>query len=500
MGEQNIYLLMHKDIPVTMLEISQTGDIIHVSKKPINIEHLPIITQYDNYSLSSWWEERAIPSTRDYLSQLLATKGMRLPKEYLLNNLGLSLTDCYWVKPIDSDIMWKDVNFYTNSFKDDTLKFSTDEKKENIYTPNSSLGGNIEKTWSVKNQDRYLIKGNRTEKSSESINEVIASEIHKKQEFSNYAAYELLKIEGKRYDYGCMTKAFTSEHDELITAYDLLISRNIQGNYYDGLITICKECGMDIQGIREQIDYMIMSDYIMSQTDRHFNNIGFLRDPDTLILKGLAPIYDNGNSMYYNSLAPQDEKDMEYLSVKGFTTNLEDTLKLVNNYNAIDLTKLPPVSFIKTMYANDSKADSKQIDNICYAYERRIDRCRNLQLGLPVQHKIFHVIPKEMVDICQEAYNNSKIQSDIKRLKWLFFKNNKRESENVYETIVKEFEKSGYSKEMTDKYLIKEHNLPQIVNFDKEQMPILKQVPDTFPEDNILENDEPDIMETEEEY
>ena len=36
----------------------------------------------------------------------------------MVDNLALSLTDCYWIKPIDSDIAWEDVNLYTNHFVD----------------------------------------------------------------------------------------------------------------------------------------------------------------------------------------------------------------------------------------------------------------------------------------------------------------------------------------------------------------------------------------------
>ena len=46
--------------------------------------------------------------------------------------------------------------------------------------------------------------------SSESINEVIASKLHKLQGFDNYTEYKLIKINGRSYDYGCYSKLFTS--------------------------------------------------------------------------------------------------------------------------------------------------------------------------------------------------------------------------------------------------------------------------------------------------
>ena len=43
-----------------------------------------------------------------------------------------------------------------------------------------------------------------------------------------------------------------------------------------------------------------MTDYLLSNTDRHMNNISVMRNPDTLEILGFAPIYDSGNSMFYN--------------------------------------------------------------------------------------------------------------------------------------------------------------------------------------------------------
>lgn len=45
------------------------------------------------------------------------------------------------------------------------------------YQLNSSLQGNLEKTWIIDNGERKLVKGNHDIYSSESINEVLISEV-----------------------------------------------------------------------------------------------------------------------------------------------------------------------------------------------------------------------------------------------------------------------------------------------------------------------------------
>ncbi len=376
------YYLMNKNRPLTIIQFTQMGDIIAYSREYKNREYLPIVAENDDNWLHLWWEERKVPLTRNNLKNLLSSKGYTIPEQYLYKNLGLSLTDCYWIKPIDSNLKWEDVNLFSNSFKDNTLKWD-DNKSDEItgYSPNSSLKGDVEKTWSARGKERFLIKGNTKQTSTQSINEVLASLIHKKQKYDNYTKYKLTEIQGKPYDYGCSCKLFTSENIELVSAYDMMISEPRKSSYYEHLLTVCEHKGMDAEKVREELEYQILTDYIMSQTDRHFNNIGFLRDTETLDFIGAAPIFDSGDSMYANTTAPENERDMAHLFTHGFENDISFMLKLVRNPGLIDLTKLPSASEIRKMYEKDTKDTKTHINGMVYAYEKRIDLCRKFQLG-----------------------------------------------------------------------------------------------------------------------
>ena len=48
------------------------------------------------------------------------------------------------------------------------------------------------------------------------------------------------------------------------------------------------------------MDYQTLTDFVISNTDEHLVNFGVLRNADTMKLIGPAPIYDSGNSMFYN--------------------------------------------------------------------------------------------------------------------------------------------------------------------------------------------------------
>ena len=56
-------------------------------------------------------------------------------------------------------------------------------------------------------------------------------------------------------------------------------------------------------------------------------------------------------------------------------------IKAVRNPDVINLTKLPPVSFIREMYEKDSQVSENTIKTVCDAYEKKIDICRQIQLG-----------------------------------------------------------------------------------------------------------------------
>ena len=53
--------------------------------------------------------------------------------------------------------------------------------------------------------------------------------------------------------------------------------------------------------IQKQLDEMILTDYIFFNQDRHWGNFSLIRNPDTLKIIELMPIYDNGKCLYENS-------------------------------------------------------------------------------------------------------------------------------------------------------------------------------------------------------
>ena len=225
-----IYVLMHRNDPVIVVNIDSSGQMRDVSTHIYNRDLLPLRHQTETNGLVRWWKERAVPLSRHGIQQFMMERGFDGPEDYLVKNLGLSLSDTYWIKPADSNLSWTNINLYENDFRTDYFSYPQDGDERNMpaYSANSSLQGGVEKTWTIRNGDRVLIKGNSSARSSESLNEVLASELYRRQGYDNYVSYELVHIKDVEYQFGCVCKDFTSPAQELVTAYDLITSQKKQ--------------------------------------------------------------------------------------------------------------------------------------------------------------------------------------------------------------------------------------------------------------------------------
>ena len=367
------YWLMRKDEALLALDIDENGIIRKISEEAREKDLLPLPYRYDRQNgIKRWWKERSIPLRQGRIKEMLEEKGLINPSEYLMHNLGLSLTDYYWIKPIHSNLSWKNVNLYDNDFKENLL-VRMNSSSEESFSPNSTLQGDLEKSWQIRNGKRILIKGNSDRYSAESLNEVFACKLHQLQGFENYTLYRLLKIKNKPYRYCCYSELFTNQKTELVSAWAILTSEKDGGNSsdYERLISYCERNGADPEKIRHDLDYMIMTDYILSNRDRHMNNIGVLRDAENLKIMSLAPLYDTGTSLFAGQILPIRYADLINGDIRSFTKKEKKQLELVTNKNLVDVSKLPDSTQLSKLYQKDPELLPERIEQVCEAYERK---------------------------------------------------------------------------------------------------------------------------------
>ena len=383
------YFLMRKDDIVTLCDFSPDGTMDSFAPNYRNPELAPLEGRARKDHLKKWWQSRQIPLSQGRVRAMLEEKGLVAPGEFLLRNLGLSLTDFYWIRPVDSSLRWADVNLFENDFRED-LMVGIDEdrgdrnedgddegeggRSRSAYSPNSSLRGELEKSWQIRAGKRVLIKGNHGKYSSESINEVIATELHAAQGYANYTPYELVKIKEKPYDWGCVSESFVGEGEELVSAYAVLTSAKKPAGMsdYEFLIERAAELGADAGELRAGLEYQIVSDYLLSNIDRHMENIAFLRDGESLRLKRMAPIFDTGRAFGGRGIVPYTDDEIENIEVNSFEQTENELLALLpegRKTGGFDIGKALPAERIRQLYEMDSKARPGYIDSVVRLYE-----------------------------------------------------------------------------------------------------------------------------------
>lgn len=386
---ENEYYLMHKDIPVCLMEISDNGILGNVRRNEAAAAHFPLGGQMNNMKFHDWWRDRAIPKTRHGVKTALQKLGYTSTGSVLVNNLALSLSDCYWIKPRGSELTWKDTNLFTNDFVDTfgdvTLNRDCiiDLRKKTRFDCAASQG-ELQKKWCIDTDGRrYMIKGNYGQSYQQSLNEIFATKLHEQLGFSNYTAYfpVQVQVDGNIDDLGCMCYDFCGENLECISAWELLQTVKIKQNesFYYPLKKVCLAFGMAEQDFTDFMDYQIMTDYLLTNTDRHMNNIAVVRNPDTLQILGFAPIYDSGNSMFYN--IPHEalsQVRLDDIKTHSFVERERKLLQYVQNRFLVDIDKAAVDFSVYEMEVVERRIRTPQLKEL---YERKCESLRAFQNG-----------------------------------------------------------------------------------------------------------------------
>lgn len=373
------YSLMHKnDKCGTILFDENIGRITEYHDDRNGLS--PYLGNCDIKKIQKWWEMRAVPASRATMQQVINNANCLNTEVYLAKNLGLSMTDTYWIKPSGIDLSFDNVKFANlAAYSHGKIPYHN----ATSYDPNASLGGQMEKYWDLMHKTPILVKESYKYYGQQSINEVFASIVHSRQpsnvEFVRYTA-EMTEDRGVQ----CKCPAFTSENIELLSAYEMVESRKIQNSQalYDEYINICVENGIDDNQIQEFMDYQTMTDFLITNTDEHLLNFGVLRDPNTMKLIGPAPIFDSGNSMFYSDgrKTPYTRAGILDIPITSFYKREEKLLGKVKNKTAVDLNSIPSAGEVKELYANAGIPEEKA-DVISKNYDTKAKMLSEFQIG-----------------------------------------------------------------------------------------------------------------------
>ena len=383
-------ILMNKNTPILLLEYNTKYNTIEKIYDIYNIEYAPLSVYNANKNISKnlvaevnkWFRNRGIPSWRKNIEKLLENLNVSTTEELLNKAYALSLSDQYWIKEQDSQIEWKDINFFENDFKykaylDISLSNSSDKRlnQAELKSPNNTTDGMLQKGWIIENGKRVLVKGIYQPSREEPINEWLASEICRRLDF--YHCDYSIDIINNRIVSKC--ESFVTSDEEIISAYDIYNSEKKSNNITDleHYINILEK--HNVPDARKNVENMFVLDFIIMNMDRHMKNFGVIRNVNTLEWVRTTPIFDNGESMQCDKLT----SEINFTDGKGkFFTNTDkkysEMLKKLETIREVDIKKLEGIvtdyKNVLEKYQPYTDATSERIRKLCFGLEKRIKK------------------------------------------------------------------------------------------------------------------------------
>ena len=243
----------------------------------------------------NWLEIRSIPTNRRNAARVCRELGFALGdlESLYRTSMGLSLNDSFWVVPRGFAGKFDDYNLFENPFSEaiGALAVSGEAKGNRLSgnTPELTTDGTLRKGWRIIDGRRTLYKG-ATEgfDPGEPLSEYIASLVARDLKL-DAVAYSIDTWQGET----CSTCEDFATKDVSYVPFALATGMTDLA----GALWWCAH--LDSACFDALCD-MLTFDAIVCNVDRHLTNFGLLRDNRTGAPIGLAPIFDNGRSLFPN--------------------------------------------------------------------------------------------------------------------------------------------------------------------------------------------------------
>lgn len=153
--------------------------------------------------------------------------------------------------------------------------------------------------------------------------------------------------------------------------------------------------------LKQDLDKMIVLDYITCNSKRDMSNFGFLRDANTSKSIGLAPIFSNGNSLWIDwkkyGIGKSDDS-------KPFESTHEKQIELVDDFSWINFSNLDTIEFDVKQVLRHSEFPYEIQEKICKELRNRINKLEKIAIN-----KKQTIVPKNS-NTEQKIENTNKIE------------------------------------------------------------------------------------------
>jgi len=379
------YIIFHKNHPVIPVILGESYR-IESAEKPIEKERVPVGLYKNGINiteLNDWFFKRGIPKKRKDLNIILENNGSETVNELIVKNMGLGLTDNYWIKKENDLRTWEELNFFDNNFSQNKIDIYLGrileeykiEYKEGEINPSNVSSGALPKAWIKENNILYMLKGSELPTVQEPFNEKIVSDYLALLNVK-YVPYELVNYHNMPYS---KCPNMLNKDEELVHSYYVknLFAKNNNDSYFEHYIKCCESMGIK-ENVRKDLEDMILIDYLTANTDRHWSNFGVIRNSETLQAVRLAPIYDNGASLFAKTPTVKIKEINSNLKCQSFKNSQKENIKQVNNFSLLENKNIDSlVELVKNGY-DEQYVDQKRSEEIAKNIEIRISDAKNV--------------------------------------------------------------------------------------------------------------------------
>lgn len=377
------YILKHFDRNLIKFKFNITKrGISEVEILKIYEEHkrfFPLNLALENDALLSWIKSRTIPKNREFVHKILIALNLDFNRiEGIVNiSKSLSLNDCYWIVEERFQGFFQEYNLYDNDFnKTLALLAYTGHgsvKQQGFHsTPEFTTNGMLAKAWRKNPQRKqgiFLYKSGSSgcaNCGNEPYSEFYAYQIAQQMEL-DATAYHLGKWKG---NLNSICQLFSSKEYAFVPIYHLVTSGG-----WDAVLDYYQTLG---DAFYDALTEMIIFDVIILNTDRHFGNFGLLVDNSRNEIVKVAPIFDNGLSLFYGAME-DDLLNIEQYASTQTMKNAGDFMtfatSIMNRKLKKKVQKLKGFKFRRDSTYN---LPAKRLKRIEYFIQKRVEMLLNI--------------------------------------------------------------------------------------------------------------------------
>jgi len=315
--EKSNIIMKNNENHILMCKDNAVYDI--TESKILDEKLLPGCMLKGNTDFRQWMETRYSRDTNFSSQRLMQRAFGKIDNEHAAYITGaLSLSDCYWIKQQNDDLMFQDITPYINEEWNgiDPGGIHNDYIWGSL--SNLFVSGKSDKRWL---DSEYLLKVN-------SFKEIEA--------FKLCSALDIKNIpETKLANEGIIIRNFTSSD----IFYESMEQFGIDEDSEDPIVFMIKK-------YQEQAVAMLVLDYLTENTDRRTDDYGFLRDSYTGEYISMAPYYNfdwiwSGDVIAIPDTAWQNHRDyIYYLSEKAIQASKDFEYGTIIERRAEELLKL----------------------------------------------------------------------------------------------------------------------------------------------------------------